>query len=92
MNSDRAELARRILSILAKGDSVPFRDAIQLRNWAIRPEEAMLSLEEIADGILKQENPNEPGGNRALCLLGLNSCGSTCRKWCRCYRRASGVV
>jgi hypothetical protein len=61
MDSARAELARRVLDILAKGDSVPFRDAIQLRNWAIRPEDAMLPLEEIAHGILKQENPTEPG-------------------------------
>jgi hypothetical protein len=63
MGSARAELARRVVDILAKGDCVPFRDAIQLRNWAIRPEDAMLSLEEIAHGILKQENPNEPEGS-----------------------------
>ena len=55
MDSDRAELARRILDVLAKGDPVSFHDAIQLRNWAVCPEDAMLSLEDIAHRILKQE-------------------------------------
>ena len=41
MDSARAELARRILVMLAKGDPVPFHDAFQLRNWAVSPEDAM---------------------------------------------------
>ena len=56
MDSARAELARRILVMLAKGDPVPFHDAIQLRNWAVREEDAMLSLAEIAVAILDQED------------------------------------
>ena len=55
MDSARAELARRVLDTLAKGDIVPFHDAIQLRNWAVRSEDAMLSLAEIAQRILDQE-------------------------------------
>jgi hypothetical protein len=58
--SARAELARRVLNILAKGDRVSFHDAVQLRNWAIRPEESILSLAEIAHRILEQEDPNAP--------------------------------
>jgi hypothetical protein len=59
MDSARAELARRVLTTLAQGNSVSFNDAIQLRNWAIRPENALLPLAEIARGILDQEeNPN----------------------------------
>jgi hypothetical protein len=55
MVSARAELARQILEMLAKGDLVPFHDALQLRNWAVRPEDAMLTLSEIAVAILDQE-------------------------------------
>jgi hypothetical protein len=55
MDSERAELARRVLDTLGKGDAVSFQDALQLRNWAVRHEDAMLSLAEIARGILDQE-------------------------------------
>jgi hypothetical protein len=55
MDLARAELALRILGILAKGDPVPVGDAIQLRNWAVRPQDVTLPLDEIAHGILKQE-------------------------------------
>ena len=55
MGSARAELARRVLEALARGDSVSFTDAIQLRNWAVRPEDAVLPLSEIALGVLAQE-------------------------------------
>jgi hypothetical protein len=55
MDSARAELARQILEMLAKGDSVSFHDAFQLRNWANSPEDAMLTLYEIAVAILDQE-------------------------------------
>jgi hypothetical protein len=55
MDSARAELARQILDTLAKGDPVSMQDAFQLRNWAVSPEDAMLSLAEIAVAILDQE-------------------------------------
>ena len=55
MDSARAELARRVLAALAQGLSVTFDDAIRLRNWAARPEDALLPLAEIALGILTQE-------------------------------------
>ena len=59
MESTRAELARRVLEILARGGSVPTDDVFQLRSWAVNSEDAMLSLEEIAYRILSQEeNPN----------------------------------
>jgi hypothetical protein len=63
MGSVRAELARHILQLLAHGQLVPSYDAVQLRNWAVRPEDAMLSLEEIALYILNQEeNQNAKRG------------------------------
>lgn len=36
----------------------PEHDALQLRNWAISPEDAMLTLEEIAYRILSHREPN----------------------------------
>lgn len=59
MDSARAELARRVLDTLAKGDIVPFHDAIQPRNWAIHPEDAMLSLAEIAQGKIKRKTATQ---------------------------------
>jgi hypothetical protein len=50
--SARTELARRVLEALAQGYPIPFNDAIQLRNWAERPEDALLTLAEIAARIL----------------------------------------
>ena len=69
--SARAELARHVLEMLARGQPVPTDDAIQLRNWAIRPEDAVLSLEEIAHRILNQEeSPNAKAeGSRRLLIL-----------------------
>ena len=58
MDSVRAKLARRVLETLAQGYTVSFDDAIRLRNWAIRPEDSLLSLVEIALGILDEENPH----------------------------------
>jgi hypothetical protein len=59
MDSSKAELARQVLEMFAHGQPVPTQDAVQLRNWAIHPEEAMLSLEEIAHRILSQrEKPH----------------------------------
>ena len=51
----QAELARHVLEMLAHGQHVPTHDAFQLRNWAVSPEDAMLSLEEIARHILSQK-------------------------------------
>jgi hypothetical protein len=53
METARAKLARQILEMLAHGHNVPESDALQLRNWAVHPEDAMLPLEEIAYRILK---------------------------------------
>jgi hypothetical protein len=53
--SARADLARRVLLTLVEGKSVPTQEAFQLRNWANSPDDAMLSLEEIAHRILIQE-------------------------------------
>ena len=39
--SARAELARRVLEDLAHGNLVSFNDAIQLRNWAVTPEDCL---------------------------------------------------
>jgi hypothetical protein len=48
-----------ILETLAHGDSVSFAEAIQLRNWAVRPEDSILPLAEIARAILdREENHN----------------------------------
>jgi hypothetical protein len=59
MDSVRAQLARRVLETLAQGDSVSFDEAIQLRNWAVRPEDSLLPLAEIARAILDlEENQN----------------------------------
>jgi len=58
--SERAQLAWRVLQMLKKGQRVPVNDALRLRNWALRHEDAILPLEEIARRILSQEgNPNE---------------------------------
>ena len=55
MDSARAALARRLLKAFVNGYSVSFNDAVQLRNWASSPEDAMLPLDGIARQILKQE-------------------------------------
>jgi CheY-like chemotaxis protein len=57
MDSARIQLARRILETLEQGDCVPFDDAIQLRNWAIRREDFALPLAKIARGILDHQIP-----------------------------------
>jgi hypothetical protein len=56
MDSARTDLARRVLEALADGHPVPTHDALRLRNWAVRPEDILLPLEEIARGILSQED------------------------------------
>jgi hypothetical protein len=55
MDSARIKLARRVLETLTLGDSVSFNDAIQLRNWAVRREDSLLPLVEIAHAILDRE-------------------------------------
>jgi hypothetical protein len=62
MPSARAELARRVLSALTNGDYIPEQDAVQLRTWAVTPVDAMLSLEEIARGILIREENQKARG------------------------------
>jgi hypothetical protein len=59
MISPRAKLARRVLQALTNGDYIPEQDALQLRNWAVAPEDALLSLEEIAIRILREERNGE---------------------------------
>jgi hypothetical protein len=61
--SARAKLARALLGNIAQGRPVSMDDAIQLRNWAVRPEDSLLSLEEIVQRILDQDEdpPSEPG-------------------------------
>ena len=54
--SARSKLARLVLQMLAFGEPVPTHDALQLRNWATTPEDAMLTLQEIALGILSEED------------------------------------
>jgi hypothetical protein len=56
MGPARAELARQVLDLLRHSQPVPMQDALQLRNWAVHPDDAMLSLEEIAYRILKHED------------------------------------
>lgn len=58
MEPAREALARHVLKILGNGQHVPEHDALQLRNWASRPEDAMLPLEEIACRILSHREPN----------------------------------
>jgi hypothetical protein len=57
--SARAQLARLVLRLLKEGQSVSPHDALQLRSWALTPEDAMLSLEEIARHILGQEQETD---------------------------------
>ena len=60
MPSARAELARLVLQMIKDGQPVPTHDALQLRNWAVHAEDAVLSLEEVARRILShEENPND---------------------------------
>jgi len=44
-----------VLEMTASGETVSAHDALQLRNWAAIPEDAMLPLEELALRILGQE-------------------------------------
>jgi hypothetical protein len=66
MQPVRGELARQVLHLLTQGQHVPERDALQLRNWAIRPEDAMLSLQEIACRILKHQDQLQPKSQKRI--------------------------
>jgi hypothetical protein len=55
MPAARANLARQILQALSEGQPVSTDDALQLRNWAVQPDDALLTLEEIARRILIHE-------------------------------------
>jgi hypothetical protein len=48
-------LAQLVLQIIKEGRPVPAFIALQLRNWASHPQDASLSLEEIARHIVSQE-------------------------------------
>ena len=61
--SPRVELARRVLETLVLGDRVSTSDALQLRNWALRPEDSMLTLEEIAIRILNDDKGQQTREN-----------------------------
>jgi hypothetical protein len=54
--SPQAELARRVLKLLADGQQLSADDAVQLRMSAVRPEDTCLPLEDIAKGILDEES------------------------------------
>jgi len=56
MDPARTELAGRVLNSITHGQHVPERDTLKLRNWAPQPDDAMLSLEEIAYRILKHQD------------------------------------
>jgi len=52
MPSEKVMLAQRVLKALDEGETVVVADALQLRNWAGTPEDALLPLREIAERIL----------------------------------------
>lgn len=54
--SSQAELAQRVLNLLADGAQLSADEAVQLRLWAVRPEDSFLRLEDIAKGILDAES------------------------------------
>jgi hypothetical protein len=53
--SAKAKLARALLENIAQGRLRSVDDAIQVRDWAVCPEDSLLSLEEIAQRILDPE-------------------------------------
>jgi hypothetical protein len=53
--SNRVDLARRVLENIARGHLASTLDAVELRNWAVSPEDCVLPLEEIAHRILDQD-------------------------------------
>jgi hypothetical protein len=57
----RAELAQPVLQMLNDIHSVPTLDAVQLRNWAVHPDAAVLPLDEIARRILSNERDPQDG-------------------------------
>jgi hypothetical protein len=59
MISARTELAGRVLQILRDGGLVTTEEALQLRNCAVTQEDGLLSLEEIASRILREDRGKE---------------------------------
>ena len=53
MDAGRIDLARCVLEMIACGVPVPVHDALQLRHWAILPEDSTLPLAEIAIKVLE---------------------------------------
>lgn len=71
MEAERVDLARRVVATLASGQRVPVLEAVQLRNWALRPEDSLLSLKdsllslkEIARRILGEEDARRSTNNK----------------------------
>jgi hypothetical protein len=64
MEAERVDLARRVIATLANGQPVPVLEALQLRNWALRPEDSLLSLKEIARRILVEEDAPRSTNNK----------------------------
>jgi len=64
MEAERVDLARRVIATLASGQPVPVLEALQLRNWALRPEDSLLSLKEIARRILVEEDAPRSTNNK----------------------------
>lgn len=61
MAGQREQLAQRVLDQIARGMPVAEHDAFQLRNWALTPEDAVLSLRQIALRILMIEDARAEG-------------------------------
>ena len=57
----QVELALRVLNLLGDGQRLSADEALQLRLWAVRPEDTFLPLKDIAKGILDQESKPETG-------------------------------
>ena len=56
---DPGLLTLRVLRLLENGQSVPTDDALQLRNWAPAPDDALLPLKELAHRILSHEEDGQ---------------------------------
>ena len=62
MAGQREQLAQRVLDQIARGSQIAEHDAFQLRNWALSPTDAVLSLEQIALRILGREDRTKAEG------------------------------
>jgi hypothetical protein len=85
----RAELASQVLNMITHGYPVTSHDALQLRNWAIRPDDAMLSLEEIAYRILAHDGNRNTKAHQCVAsspLLFARPALAARRAFCFCPR------